>query len=360
MSRVFAAGVVFGIGTAIAMGSLNAGTPDAVAAVSSFTADEQNTISVFAEAAPSVVFVESAAQRRDPWTRSVTEVPGGSGSGFMWDAEGHIVTNFHVIQGASSLSIKLQDGSSWPATVVGADPSKDVAVLTTDIPRKLLRPVTRGQSGALRVGQKVVAIGNPFGLDHSLTSGVISALGREIEAMNGRTIHGVVQTDAAINPGNSGGPLLDSSGHVIGINTAIFSPSGASAGIGFAVPIDTVERIVPQLIEHGRVLRPALGITFVSARIAAQNGIDGVILRSVDPDGPAAVAGLKGLQQSRNGRIELGDVIVGINEMEVRSPDDLLTALEAQTIGQRCTVKILRDDRELTLDVQLAEIADFR
>ena len=220
--------------------------------------------------------------------------------------------------------------------------------------------MTRGQSGALRVGQKVVAIGNPFGLDHSLTSGVISALGREIEAMNGRTIHGVVQTDAAINPGNSGGPLLDSSGHVIGINTAIFSPSGASAGIGFAVPIDTVERIVPQLIEHGRVLRPALGITFVSARIAAQNGIDGVILRSVEPDGPAAVAGLKGLQQSRNGRIELGDVIVGINEMEVRSPDDLLTALEAQTIGQRCTVKIRRDDRELTLDVQLAEIADFR
>jgi S1-C subfamily serine protease len=330
--------------------------PPASAAVSDLQTDEQNTVAVFAQASPSVVFVESTTRRRDPWTMSTFETPQGSGSGFIWDRDGHIVTNFHVVQGASSLQVKLQDGSAWPARVVGSDPSKDIAVLAIDAPGLDLQPIEQGASAGLLVGQKVIAIGNPFGLDHSLTSGVISALGREIEAGNGRTITGVVQTDAAINPGNSGGPLLDSQGRLIGVNTAIFSPSGASAGIGFAVPVDTVRRIVPELVAHGKVRRAALGVRIIGDHIARRNGIDGVILAAVDPEGPAGAAGLRGLESSRDGTTRIGDVIIGIGDRAIQDSDELFAALEELSIGQTTTVRVLREDAEIQVTVKLGEL----
>lgn len=355
-ARAFGALSTLGIAFVAGAISSQASLPAAAAAVSELQSDEQNTISVFATASPSVVFVESTTRRRDPWTMSVFETPQGSGSGFVWDKDGHVVTNFHVIQGASSLQVTLEDGSSWPARVVGADPSKDIAVLSIDVPSGVLEPLPRGASTSLQVGQKVIAIGNPFGLDHSLSTGVISALGREIEAGNGRTITGVVQTDAAINPGNSGGPLLDSQARLIGVNTAIFSPSGASAGIGFAIPVDTVSRIVPEIVEHGRVRRAALGVRVVGDQVARRNGIDGVIVAAVDPDGPAGTAGLRGLQRERDGSTRIGDVIVAIGEHPVTDGDSLFSALESQRIGASTTVRILREGKEIEVRVKLGEL----
>ncbi|MCO4745084.1 MAG: trypsin-like peptidase domain-containing protein [Proteobacteria bacterium] len=347
-----ALGLAFSVGLSLGDGA----TQTATAAVSPLQTDEQNTISVFAAASPSVVFVESTATRRNPWTAKAFEVPQGSGSGFIWDPKGHIVTNFHVVQGASALSVKLQDGTSWPATVVGGDASKDLAVLKIEAPKAALTPLSRGLSSDLRVGQKVIAIGNPFGLDHTLTSGVISALGREIEAVNGRSITGVVQTDAAINPGNSGGPLLNSQGELIGVNTAIYSLSGASAGIGFAIPADTVSRIVPQLISDGRVRRPALGIAILGDHVSRRAGINGVIIRSTDESGPAHAAGLRGLTRASNGGTELGDVIVAVGEHQVTDADSLFAALEAHKIGEATTVTVLRDGERAKVDVDLGEL----
>ena len=209
----------------------------------------------------------------------VTEIPQGTGSGFVWDQDGHIVTNFHVVQEGDRANVTLNDGSTYPATIVGTTPDKDIAVLKIDAPPQKLLPLPIGQSSNLKVGQKVLAIGNPFGLDQTLTTGVISGLGREIKSVSGRPIHDVIQTDASINPGNSGGPLLDSSGRLIGINTAIYSPSGANAGIGFAVPVDTVNQIVPQLMKFGKITRPGLGISILADQIAQQNRIDGVVDR---------------------------------------------------------------------------------
>jgi len=329
---------------------------NAVAEDTALLPDERNTISVFQEVAPSVVFITSKAVRQGFFFTDAYEVPAGSGSGFVWDNQGHIVTNFHVIESASALTVTLSDHSSFEAEVIGAESSKDIAVLRIKAPSSKLKPVRIGSSTSLQVGQKVVAIGNPFGLDQTLTTGVVSALGREIKASDGRTIQDVIQTDAAINPGNSGGPLLDSRGQLIGINTAIISPSGSSAGIGFAVPVNTVNRIVPELIKYGRISRPGLGIQVVSDAAARRAGITGVIIGDVQRGSAAAKAGLRGLQRNRFGEAYVGDVIIGINDKPVRNFGELGDALEQYKVGEVVTVKILRDDEQKSVRVQLQQI----
>jgi S1-C subfamily serine protease len=256
-------------------------------------ADEQGTIDVFSKFSRSVVHITSLATRTDRMTMDVSEIPQGTGSGIIWDQNGHIVTNFHVVSMGDRATVTLNDGTSYPATIVGTAPDKDLAVLHIDAPPQKLLPLPIGQSAGLKVGQKVLAIGNPFGLDQTLTTGVISGLNREIKSVTNRPISDVIQTDASINPGNSGGPLLDSAGRLIGINTAIFSPSGANAGIGFAVPVDTVNSIVPQLLEHGHLIRPGLGISNIASdQLAQKLGLDGVLVLQVAPDGAAAHAGI--------------------------------------------------------------------
>ncbi len=247
-------------------------------------------------ASPSVVYLTSLALKRDIFSLNLFEIPHGAGSGFVWDQDGHIITNFHVIQEASGARVTLADHSVWDAQLVGTAPDQDLAVLYINAPKHQLKPIAIGTSGDLQVGQKVFAIGNPFGLDQTLTTGIISALGREINAVTGRTISGVIQTDAAINPGNSGGPLLDSAGRLIGVNTAIYSPSGVSTGIGFAVPVDTVNRVVPQLIRHGRIIRPGLGVRIADDATARRFGLQGVLIIQVEKGSAAETAGLRGHQ----------------------------------------------------------------
>ena len=265
--------------------------------------DERATMAVFERATKSVVFISNTAIQRDFWSFDMLEVPQGSGSGFIWNKQGHIVTNFHVIYGANTIRVTLADRKEHQAKLVGADPDHDLAVLQIQEPETSLEPLAIGSSHDLRVGQKVLAIGNPFGLDHTLTTGVVSALGRTIKSMSNRTIEGVVQTDAAINPGNSGGPLLDSAGRLIGVNTQIISPSGAYAGIGFAVPVDTVNRIVPELIKHGKLIRPGLGVSLVPDAMARRWGINGLVIGKVSRGGAAERAGLKGARETAAGRI---------------------------------------------------------
>ncbi|MDX1384897.1 MAG: trypsin-like peptidase domain-containing protein, partial [Thermoanaerobaculia bacterium] len=286
---------------------------------------EWATIELFRQASPAVVYITTVDVRRDFFTMNDYAVPSGAGSGFVWDKKGHIVTNYHVIRGADDARVTLSDHSQWPATLVGLAREKDLAVLRIDAPPDRLDPLPVGSSGDLMVGQSVYAIGNPFGLDHTLTTGVISALGREIQSLDPQRtrIEDVIQTDAAINPGNSGGPLLDSSGRLIGVNTQIYSPSGASAGIGFAIPVDTVAWVVPDLIEHGRIRRPTLGIYPVADATARRAGIEGVIFVRVEPGGPADRAGLRPLRRDRRGRVLLGDIITGIDGEPVRSREDL-------------------------------------
>ena len=306
------------------------------------SAEEKRDVDVFRRARPSVVYITSLALRRAPLSFDVQQIPQGTGSGFVWDQEGHVVTNFHVTQQGDAFSVTLADQSEWEAKVAGAAPDKDVAVLRIKAPREKLVPLVRGSSQGLVVGQRVLAVGNPFGLDHSLTVGVVSALGRELRSPNGRRIRDVIQTDAAINPGNSGGPLLDSSGRLIGVNTAIFSPSGAFAGVGFAVPVDTVVRLVPQLIAKGRISTAGIGVTLIPQRYNAQLGIDGVAIAEVLPDGPAARAGLQGAQMTRAQRVMLGDRIVAVDGKPVKSEDDLRDAFEAAGVGGNVTLTIVR------------------
>jgi S1-C subfamily serine protease len=317
--------------------------PRAVTARGGLSADEQATIELFRQASPSVVYITSLAIQRDIFSLNLFEIPRGTGSGFIWDQDGHIITNFHVIQGASGARVTLADHSDWDAQLVGVDPDHDLAVLFISAPKRSLKPIAVGTSADLQVGQKVFAIGNPFGLDQTLTTGIISALGREITAVTGRTISGVIQTDAAINPGNSGGPLLDSAGRLIGVNTAIYSPSGSSAGIGFAVPVDTVNRVVPQLIRHGRVIRPGLGVRVADNAIARRLNLPGVLIMQVEKDSPADQAGLRGTRRDASGHWQLGDVIVALGERRIRSSDDLLDALDAHRVGETVTVVIVRD-----------------
>lgn len=318
--------------------------------------DERATISVFEHASRSVVFIANTAIRRGPWSLNLFEVPQGSGSGFIWNTQGHIVTNFHVIYGADAITVTLADRTEHRARIVGLDPDHDLAVLQIKAPADALVPIPVGSSRDLRVGQKVLAIGNPFGLDHTLTTGVVSAVGRTIKSMTNRTIDGVIQTDAAINPGNSGGPLLESSGRLIGINTQIISPSGAYAGIGFAVPVDTVNRLVPELIKYGKVIRPGLGIAFVPDEIAARLGVKGVVIGRVTGGGPAEAAGLRGLKESRSGAVAVGDVVTRLDGKPVGSLDDLLTILDHHAVGDTVPVEFLREGRRQQATVTLQAI----
>jgi len=329
--------------------------PRAVAPRGALAADELANIDVFKRLSPSVVHITTLATERDFFNRSVQQVPRGTGTGFVWDTAGHIVTNFHVIQEGSGARVTLADQSSWPATLVGAFPDRDLAVLKIAAPASKLPAIPIGSSRDLQVGQKVYAIGNPFGLDQTLTTGIVSALNREIESFNNRTIRGVVQTDAAINPGNSGGPLLDSAGRLIGVNTQIASPSGASAGIGFAIPVDEVNRVVPRLIRDGRISRPALGIS--AASDAVQRALrlpDGVALVQVAPGGPAARAGLQAFARARDGSIVAGDVITAINDEPVKDLDDMLTLLEKRQPGDSVTLTLWRGGSKRKQAVVLA------
>lgn len=308
----------------------------------SLSPEEQATIDVFKQISQSVVFIENTSIQRDPWSLNLFEVPQGNGSGFIWNTSGHIVTNFHVIYGADEIRVILADQSRHSARVVGVDPDHDLAVLQIQAPQEKLAPVPIGKMKDVQVGQRVLAIGNPFGLDHTLTTGVVSALGRTIESMTGRTIRGVIQTDAAINPGNSGGPLLDSFGRLIGINTQIISPSGTFAGIGFAVPVDVVNRIVPQLIQYGKVLRPSLGIRIIPTQVSTAWGIAGLVIAEVAPQGPAAIAGLQSMTYGRRGEVQLGDVITAIDGKPVQTIEDLLDILDTHKAGDQLIVDYQR------------------
>jgi S1-C subfamily serine protease len=319
--------------------------------------EEQRAISLFEQAKASVVYITTLVYKRDLFSFNVFEIPQGTGSGFIWNESGHIVTNFHVIYEAQDVQVTLFDRTVLKAEVVGRAPDKDLAVLRIKPPREKLRPILIGTSADLKVGQSVYAIGNPFGLDQTLTTGIISALGREIESLTRRPIQGVIQTDAAINPGNSGGPLLDSAGRLIGVNTAIYSPSGAYAGVGFAVPIDTVSRIIPQLIAYGKVSQPGLGIQIVEDSVARQVGIkEGVLVLDVDSQGAAARAGVMPTRYDSSGNIVLGDIIVAIEGQSVRTSDDLYNTLERYNVGDEVRVEVIRGGRKQILKVSLQEV----
>ncbi len=321
------------------------------------TEDEQNTIAVFARTARSCVFVTQHQIVVDYFAGGAHDVPAGSGSGFIWDEAGHVVTNFHVIADAPSLTVTLHDQRTFPAHVVGSEPRKDIAVLKIDAPAGALSAINRHQAHVeLEVGQKVIAIGNPFGLDQTLTTGVISALGRQVEGIGGVKIREMIQTDAAINPGNSGGPLLDSTGRLIGMNTMIYSKSGTSAGIGFAVPANTIARVVPQLIKLGHVEQVGIGIDIDPAqRLERRLGIQGVVVIAARPESPAAAAGIKGLSRSLSG-IELGDVIVGIDGKSIENYDDLYNALDTRKPDETIKLTIVRDDHKVELSVKLVTL----
>jgi S1-C subfamily serine protease len=322
------------------------------------SAEEKRDIDVFRRSQASVVYITSLALRRNIFSFDVQQIPQGTGSGFVWDRRGHIVTNFHVIQEGDAFSVTLSDRSEWEAKVAGVAPDKDVALLKINAPADRLLPLTPGVSRGLLVGQRVLAVGNPFGLDHSLTVGVVSALGRELQSPNGRRIRDVIQTDAAINPGNSGGPLLDSSGRLIGMNTAIYSPTGASAGIGFAVPVDTVNRLIPQLIERGRVAEAGIGATFIPESYNRQLGIRGVAVAEVLPSGPAARAGLIGVQVTRSRRLILGDRLIAVDGKAVRTEDDVRDIFEAAGIGATVTLTVARGDEKRDVRVQLVQVRE--
>jgi S1-C subfamily serine protease len=319
------------------------------------TDDERNTIQVFEQSRPSVVFVTNQQLVRNPLSLDLMTVPRGAGTGFVWDKKGHIITNFHVIEGARQIQITLQDQSTWPAEIVGLAPERDLAVLKISAPEKQLFPLPLGDSSQLSVGRKVLAIGNPFGLDATLTTGVVSALGREIESPNRRKIANVIQTDAAINPGNSGGPLLNSQGQLIGVNTMIYSPSGASAGIGFAIPVNTVKEVVPQLISHGRIVRPIMGVALAPEHWAHQRGIQGVPILRVEPNSPADKAGFQGAMRNAWGQIVLGDVIVGIDKQATPNHDQLMSVLENHKPGNKIEVHLVRNSKLIKRKLTLAE-----
>jgi S1-C subfamily serine protease len=330
-------------------------TPRAVTPRGPLAADELAHIELFKRTSPSVVHITTLAAQRDLFSASVQQVPRGTGTGFVWDQAGHIVTNFHVIQGGSAARVTLADQTTVDAQLVGAFPDRDLAVLKVDLPRERLPPLALGSSRDLLVGQRVYAIGNPFGLDQTLTTGIVSALNREIESFNQRTIRGVIQTDAAINPGNSGGPLLDSAGRLIGVNTQIASPSGASAGIGFAIPVDEVNRIVPRLIRDGRYVRPTLGLTAASAQVQRALRVpSGVALVQVAAGSPAARAGLQPFRRGNRGEIVGGDVITAVNGEAVANMDDVLTLLESRQPGDTVTLTVWRNGQTRQAQAVLA------
>lgn len=322
------------------------------------TEDEQNTIDIFRAAAPATVYVTQTQVVVDYWNRRTVEVPAGTGTGFVWDADGHVVTNYHVVDGGKSYTVTLYDRSEWPAKLIGGDPRKDVAVLKIEAPREKLTAVRLpAEDYQLEVGQKTIAIGNPFGLDHTLTTGVISAMDREIVGYGNVTIRGMIQTDASINPGNSGGPLLDSGGQLIGMNSMIYSKSGSSAGIGFAVPIATVRRVVDQVITTGRVEQVGIGVHVLEESYARRIGIRGVAILEVLEGGPAQQAGLRGFTRTRAG-LQLGDVITRIDTTPIASYDDLYGALDGRKPGEKVKITLIRDRQEVQVEVPLAAVTD--
>tara|TARA_Y100000991_G_scaffold202657_1_gene176654 strand:- start:1212 stop:2285 length:1074 start_codon:yes stop_codon:yes gene_type:complete len=321
------------------------------------TDDEANTTKVFQRASPAVVFVTSSELRRQRFTRNVMEIPRGAGSGFVWDAEaGLVVTNYHVVAGADRLAITLADEQSFQAEVVGLAPERDLAVLRLTEPPDDLTELPLGNSSELSVGRKVMAIGNPFGLDTTLTVGVVSALDREIQSPSNRSIRGVIQTDAAINPGNSGGPLLNSLGQLVGVNTAIYSPSGGSAGIGFAIPVNTVIEVVPQLIAFGKIMRPVLGVELASDRWLRRYRVDGVPIVRTYRDFPAERAGMVGARRGSRGEIILGDVITEIDGERVANNDEFLSAMETHRVGDTIDIVTTRAGEEKRFSVELSEV----
>ncbi len=313
---------------------------------------EKSTIEIFETASPGVVHITSLAVRRD-LNFNVLRLPEGTGTGFVWDDQGHIVTNFHVIRAGNSARVTLSDNTPWAAKLIGVEPDKDLAVLKIDAPPDKLKPIPLGTSGDLKVGQSVFAIGNPFGLDQTLTTGVISGLGREIQSQTDQTIEGVIQTDAAINPGNSGGPLLDSAGRLIGVNTAIYSPSGTYAGIGFAVPVDIVNDVVPQLIQYGKIERPGLGVTLAGDEVAQRLGIDsGVLVLKVLDGSSAMEAGVRPPYQDRLGEWHF-DLIVSLAGQPIHKVDDVSAALKGRKVGETVPLTLLRDGEEVALSITL-------
>ncbi|MBY0518665.1 MAG: trypsin-like peptidase domain-containing protein [Bacteriovoracaceae bacterium] len=330
----------------------------AIPAYSQLLEVEQKTISLYKEVLPSVVNVSNIKVARNFFEGTV-EIPQGAGSGFVWDKSGHIVTNFHVVHGGNDFVVTFHnDPKQYHAKLVGTEPKKDIAVLKLNESPATLSPIKVGSSKSLQVGQMTLAIGSPFGLDHTLTTGIVSALGRKIDGFGGVKIHDMIQTDAAINMGNSGGPLLNSSGQLIGMNTMIFSTSGSSAGLGFAVPVDTVSYIVPQLIKYQRVIRPGLGIGIMPEIARERLGIKskGVILSFVDEKGAAGKAGLKGMTQDRRGRMYLGDVILSVDGKEVNNLDDIFHVLEGYKIGDVVVLKYQREDKTLEVKVKLQSL----
>jgi len=337
-------------------GSFGLAAPRQITPRGKLSVEESLTIALFRKASPSVVNITTLTVRPDFLSLNLLEIPEGTGSGFVWDNAGHIVTNFHVIQNADSAQVTLADQSTLRARRIGVSPDKDLAVLQIDVPKRRLRPISIGSSNDLRVGQKVYAIGNPFGLDQTLTTGVISALGREIESVTRRPLRGVIQTDAAINPGNSGGPLLDSAGRLIGVNTQIFSPSGASVGIGFAIPVDTVNRVVPQLIRYGKIIRPGLGVKVAGDQLSREWGLPGVLVLEVVPGKAAAKAGIRPTRRDLTGQWVVGDVIIAMDGKQIDSVNNLYLALEQYKIGETVTLTVLREGKRHEVKVILERL----
>jgi len=334
---------------------LSAAAPRVVTPRGDLAADEQATIELFERTCDSVVYIEPLESVDLPYSDEVRQYPTGTGSGFVWDTAGHIVTNFHVVMGATGALVTLHDGQQFEAQHVATYADKDVAVLSIDAPADALHPLMLGSSHDLKVGQKAYAIGNPYGLDYTLTHGIISALEREMEGAGGRRISGVIQTDAAVNPGNSGGPLLDSSGRLIGMNTMIFSESGSSAGLGFAVPVDTIRDVVTRLITDGRIVRPGLGIKPGNPEESERFRVDGVPIRSVENDSAAAHAGLRGYSRLQ-GRTVPGDIILSVDGTPVPDKDALMDTLELKQVGQTVKLRVVRDGQEREVPVTLQEV----
>ena len=327
-----------------------------VTARGDLAADEKSTIALFENAKDSVVFITTKQEVMDYWSRNVLSVPRGTGSGFIWDEAGHVVTNNHVVEGASEAWVKLADGRDYLAVLVGVSKLHDIAVLRIGVGFKRPPPVPIGSSAELKVGQKVFAIGNPFGLDWTLTNGIVSALDRSLGGDNKTVIEHLIQTDAAINPGNSGGPLLDSAGRLIGINTAIYSPSGASAGIGFAVPVDTVMRVVPQIISNGKYISPSLGIETndnLNKRMASLTKVQGIVILRIAAGSAAEKAGLKSAEIYRDGRIAPGDIIVAVSGKPVTTVGLLQARLDDYKVGDTVRLTVLRNNLKVDVDVIL-------
>jgi len=332
--------------------------PQAAQAVADpqLTEDERNTIDIVRKTRNSVVYITNLQYVRDFFYSSDQPVPRGSGSGFVWDDRGHIVTNFHVIDEGEKFMVSLPNQKQVEATLVGLEPNKDIAVLKLGERVPDLTPVAIGMSRDLQVGQKVIAIGNPFGFDHTVTQGIVSALGRTMPGAGGVTIRDMIQTDASINPGNSGGPLLNSAGELIGMNTMIASPSGASSGVGFAVPVDTVRKIVPQIIQFGKITRPGIAVSFVKDEAARRARVKGAVILEVPRDSSAYDAGLRGLSRDSRGRLFIRDIIVGIDGTKISSYDDLFNALDNYKIGD--TVDLTVDQDGKTRKVRFTLVKD--